>query len=323
MRVTPVLLACVALACGAACKPEPSAAEGPTAAQPTPQEHAVSLAEARRGFATHLVHHVRLGEAAPPPPDAFRLVQYTSSAGSLPAYVGVAPAGGGKHPAIIWIVGGFSNSISDIAWTPGPVDNDQSATAFREAGIVMMYPCLRGGNDHPGFMEGFYGEVDDVLAAADYLSKLDYVDPHRIYLGGHSTGGTLALLTAESTDRFRAVFSFGPIDDVAGYGAKYLPFDVKNPKERELRAPTLFLRAIHSPTFVFEGAVGRSNIESLRAMAQMPHSPAVRFYPIAGADHFSTLQPTERLIARKILADSSPEVNIQFTPQELELPAKH
>src|SRR5205085_7788189 len=132
-------------------------------------------------------------------------VHYTPPAGSLPAYVGAPPAEGGKHPAIIWIVGGFSNSISDIAWTPGRAENDQSATAFREAGIVMMYPCLRGGNDHPGSMEGFYGEVDDVLAAADYLSKLDYIDPQRIYLGGHSTGGTLALLAAESTSRFRAV----------------------------------------------------------------------------------------------------------------------
>ena len=28
-----------------------------------------------------------------------------------------------------------------------------------------------------------------------------------IYLGGHSTGGTLVLLVSECTDRFRAIFS--------------------------------------------------------------------------------------------------------------------
>lgn len=322
MRVTPVILACVALACGVACKPTPTAAEPPPPAQSTPEEHITTLAEARRGFTTHLTRHVHLGEPAPAPPDFFRLVQYTSPAGELPAYVGAAPKVGGKHPAIIWIVGGFSNSISDIAWSPGPADNDQSATAFREAGVVMMYPCLRGGNDAPGFMEGFYGEVDDVLAAADYLSKLDYVDPQRIYLGGHSTGGTLALLAAESTNRFRAVFSFGPVEDVTGYGAKYLPFDISVRRESQLREPGRFLRAVRTPTFVFEGTSGRGNIDSLRAMAKSPHASAIHFYPIAGADHFSTLQPTTRLIARKILADSGPEVNIQFSEQELAIPAK-
>jgi pimeloyl-ACP methyl ester carboxylesterase len=321
MRATPVLLAWAALVCGVACKPisaEPAAPDKATSA-----EHITNLTEARRGYTTHLTRHVHLGEPAPTSPDCFRLAKYTSSAGELPAYVGVAPKDGGKHPAIIWVVGGFSNSISDIAWTPGPADNDQSATAFRESGIVMMYPCLRGGNDAPGSMEGFYGEVDDVLAAADYLRKLDYVDPQRIYLGGHSTGGTLALLAAESENHFRAIFSFGPVEDVTGYGAKYLPFDPSIRREGQLREPGRYLRAIQTPTFIFEGAEGRSNIASLRAMAKMPHSPAVHFYPIAGADHFSTLQPTERLIARKILADSGTEANIQFTPRELALPARH
>ena len=43
---------------------------------------------------------------------------------------------GAKHPAIIWLIGGFSNSISGVAWSDYPPDNDQSAKAFREAGIV-------------------------------------------------------------------------------------------------------------------------------------------------------------------------------------------
>ena len=33
----------------------------------------------------------------------------------------------------------------------------------------MMFPSLRGGNNNPGSKEGFFGEVDDVLAAADLL----------------------------------------------------------------------------------------------------------------------------------------------------------
>ncbi len=127
----------------------------------------------------------------------------------------------------------------------------------------MMYPSLRGGNKNPGFIEGFYGEVDDVLGASEYLAKLDYVDPKRIYLGGHSTGGTLALLVAESTDRFRAVFAFGPVEDASDYGSKYLPFDISNRKEVDLRSPIKWLQAIRNPTFVFEGTERRSNIDSV------------------------------------------------------------
>src|SRR5262245_65351301 len=131
----------------------------------------------------------------------------------------------------------------------------------------MVCPSLRGGNDNPGVKEGFFGEVDDVLAAADFLAKQEYVDPKRIYLGGHSTGGTLVLLVAECSDRFRAVFSFGPIDTVARYGPEYLPFDTCNPREIELRSPGRWLAMIKSPTFVFEGTL-QGNIRSLKVMAR-------------------------------------------------------
>ena len=279
---------------------------------------ATNLANARTGFATTLVHKVALDEKPDaPPPALFNLVKYPSDIGDLSAYVGVSPKDGKKHPAIIWLVGGFSNSISSIAWTPGPRDNDQSATAFREAGIVMMYPSLRGGNDNPGNMENFYGEVNDVIAAANYLSKLDYVDPKRIYLGGHSTGGTLGLLVAESTDQFRAVFSFGPVEDVTGYGDDVLVFDPKNAREAALRAPVKWLQAIHSPTFVFEGTGRRSNIGSLRAMEAVNKNTAVHFQEVDGASHFATLFPITRLIAKKILQDVGASPSISFTHDEV------
>src|SRR5437870_5607782 len=93
-----------------------------------------TLAEARRGFVTKLVRREGEHEGAPmPPAGVFRYVNYRSPAGELVAYVTPSPGDGKKHPAIIWIVGGFSNSIWDIAWTPGPPQNDQSATPFGRA----------------------------------------------------------------------------------------------------------------------------------------------------------------------------------------------
>jgi pimeloyl-ACP methyl ester carboxylesterase len=276
-----------------------------------------SLTEARRGFQTKLARRQSPSEPAPePPPDIFRLVRYDSPAGKLAAYLTPDPRDGRKHPAIIWITGGDCNSIDEGCWQEGPPSNDQSASAFRKAGIVMMFPSLRGGNDNPGVKEGFLGEVDDVLAAAEYLGKQDFVDPKRIYLGGHSTGGTLALLAAECSDRFRAVFSFGPVDNVAGYPREFLPFDTSNPREIELRSPGRWLASIKSPTFVLEGT-HQGNIRALLAMARSSTNPNARFLAVRGADHFGILAPVTRLIADKILRDNGPASNIALTEEEV------
>ena len=181
-----------------------------------------------------------------------------------------------------------------------------------------MFPSLRGGNDNPGVKEGFLGEVDDVLAAVKYLEKQDYVDPTRIYLGGHSTGGTMALLVAELSNRFRAVFSFGPVEDVSSYGSNsgFLPFDTSNRQEIELRSPGYWLSSVRSPVWVFEGTDG-GNISSLRTMAQAPKNPQIHFIEIENSDHFATLAPTNEIITQKILQDTGTVSNITFSKDEV------
>jgi dipeptidyl aminopeptidase/acylaminoacyl peptidase len=276
-----------------------------------------TLTEARQGFATHLTQRATVNEPVPPPPpNMFRSVTYASPVGDLAAYVGIDPKDGKKHPAIIWIAGGFDSSIGDFAWAPAFPANDQSGSAFRKAGIVMMYPSFRGGNKNPGCIEGFYGEVDDVQAAADFLAKQSYVDPDRIYLGGHSTGGTLALLVAESSDRFRAVFAFGPVADIRGYGKDNLPFRLSDQKEVAMRSPVRWLHAIRKPTFVFEGT-RESNIGQLNILKRASHNSLISFHTLNGANHFSGLAPISRLIAEKILADQEPALNITFNDSEL------
>jgi alpha/beta superfamily hydrolase len=296
---------------------EESKPAGDASAAPMPEEeHEPTLPEARRGFKTKLIRRETDGSPVDKPPQGmFRRLRYESPAGKLAAYLSPDPGDGRKHPAIIWIFGGFSNGIGATAWEEQPAKNDQSASAFRKAGIIMMHPSFRGGHDNPGVKEGFFGEVDDVLAARDYLAKQEYVDPERIYLGGHSTGGTLALLVAECSDKFRAVFSFGPVDDVTNYGAKRVPFDIDNKREAALRAPERWLHSIHCPTFVFEGRGG--NIDSLEHMARSSDNHNLHFFPIDGADHFSILAPASQLIASKILRDDGAATNIRFSAGEL------
>lgn len=284
-----------------------------------PEARQSSLPEARQAFTTTLIRQQKANfPVAAPPAKLFRVVNYQSPLGDMPAYVSVPPRDSQRHPAIIWVVGGFANSISPIAWRPSSRENDQSASAFWKAGVITMYPSLRGGNHNPGYVEAFYGEVDDVLAAADFLAKQDYVDPERIYLGGHSTGGTLALLVAESSsNRFRAVFAFGPVGNVAGYGQDTLPFQISDRREVELRSPSRWLDSIHNPTFVFEGTEQPSNIEELVSMSRRSRNPMIQFHPLNGATHFSTLAPMTALIAQKILSDGADSSGIAFSDTEI------
>jgi hypothetical protein len=278
-----------------------------------------TLNQARKGHATRLARFLRDGVPAPDPPKGdLRLVKYPTPQGSYAAYVSEPPRDGKQHPAILWIFGGFDNGIGDTAWAPATPDNDQSARVFRRKGIVTMYPSFRGGNDNPNFREGLYSEVDDVIAAAKWLAAQPYVDPKRIYLGGHSTGGTLALLVSESTGGFRAVFAFGAVDDIRGYGQDELPFDIDIQKEAELRSPGLWLHCISRPTYVFEGTDG--NIEPLRAMATANRNPNVHFFEFPGYDHFSILAAITPLVADQIVNDTGPEVNMAFRGTPLGAP---
>lgn len=289
---------------------------GAAATATSPAQTPASLVDARKGFKTNAKPASGPKEPVPPPPpDVFSVVRFDSPVGPLPAYLSTDPNDGQKHPAIVWITGGDSNTIGDV-WNPAPPENDQTAAAFRQAGVVMMFPSLRGGNDNPGVREGFFGEVDDVLAAADFLAQQAYVDPSRIYLGGHSTGGTLVLLVSECSDRFRAVFSFGPAADVAGYGPQYLPFDTSNPREVELRSPIHWLASVRGPTFVIEGAAD-GNVDSLQAMARASTNPQLHFLLVQGASHFSVLAPVCRLLADKVVHDTGAAGSLTLTEGEV------
>jgi dipeptidyl aminopeptidase/acylaminoacyl peptidase len=280
-----------------------------------------SLTEARQNFKTSLRSlKTESQDIEIPPNNIFQIVKYPTVNGELPAYLSTDRRDGKKYPAIIWITGGDCNSIGDV-WSPAPRKNDQTASAFRKAGIIMMFPSLRGGNNNPGKKEGFLGEVDDLVAAVKYLQTQNNIDPTRIYLGGHSTGGTMALLVAEYSTLFRGIFAFGPIDDVSGYGddSGFLPFDTSNQNEVRVRSPKYWLSSIKSPTWIFEGD-RHGNIESLRSMAQISNNLQAHFLEVKGADHFSILAPTTESIANKIILDTGEKTNIAFSAEELNRP---
>ena len=215
-------------------------------------------AEARKKFKTKLEVPMAAPQQTLPmnlPPEAEELV-FQSGDLRLKAWVSRDPADGkGKKPAVLYLHDGFSFGNDD--W-------DQSKP-FRDAGFVVLMPILRGENDQEGNFSLFYDEVDDVLAAADALEKLPYIDGKRMYLAGHSQGGTLTLLTALTTPRFRAAASFSGSPDQSNWSAVRsnmngfvtinadVPYDAENEKESCMRSPLAFAESFKCPVRIYFG----------------------------------------------------------------------
>ena len=290
----------------------------PLAADPQSQiQSRGNFAEAHDAFTTTLVREENDDYTVPAPPEGlFDLVSYSSKVGDLAAYVSSDPGDGEKHPLIIWVVGGWGNGIDDFPWCYPAWDNDQTGSAFWQAGVLTMYPSFRGGNGNPGHYEALFGEVDDIVSAYEYAASLPYVDPDRIYLGGHSTGGTRALLAAEYSDKFRAVFCFGAVDEVKYHNNSQFTFDTSDEMEYTMRSPIHWLDDVHSPTFLIEGSDG--NADNLRNIEKTSKNSQISCYIIEGADHFAALAPVTQLLAGKILADTGPQCSITLTMEELE-----
>ena len=202
------------------------------------------------------------------------------------------------------------------------MENDQTGKAFREAGIIMMIPSFRGENANPGQYEMFYGEINDLESAREYLAKMPYVDPARIYVAGHSTGGTKVLLGNEFSNGFRAAFSLGGIPDLklrieGGSMMVAVPFNQSNPEEFRLRSPRTFITSLHSPTFYFEGEESYwPEFDEVQKIADKNKIPFYS-YMIKGGDHFNIIVPVTNLIAKKILEDTGQEVNIKFDKADI------
>lgn len=264
-----------------------------------------NLMQARAGRSTQIATallpaaHKAVAAMPKPPAHLFVPMDYRSGDLQLKAFVTPDPRDGEKQPLMVWLTGGDTNSLGDF-WSEGDASNDQSASAFRKAGMVMLFPSLRGGNDNPGQREYFWGEVQDVAAAILQAAQLPHVDPTRIYLGGHSTGATLALLTAAAGLPVQGIFAFGPVDEISGYDWP-VRWGLMSADEKRLRSPLYWLHAIKSPTWIIEGSKRPSNIQSLDNMCAARKSNQVHCVSVQGLDHFSVLQPLTRKIASQLI----------------------
>jgi acetyl esterase/lipase len=211
-------------------------------------EQTQEYADARKAFKTQLItqgpspQHQGTGLKLPP---GVTEVEYTSGDLTLGAWVN-KPARGEKKPAVLFLHGGYE--FDNLDW--------EQCQPFRDAGFVTMTPMLRGENGQLGSFTWHYDEVDDVLAAADELIKLRGVDPSRVYVAGHEAGGTLAMLAAMTSKKFRACASLSGSPDQVVSVRMFpldLPFDVEDRKELTMRSPLAFPRSFQCPARLYYG----------------------------------------------------------------------
>jgi len=248
--------------------------------------------EERCGFETNLIKRIPAPQEyeAEVPPAGVKEVFYDSGDLKLKAWLLDKPADDDKHPAVVFAHGGFS--FGGSGWEDGQ--------EFIDHGFILMTPMLRGENGNPGNFEYFYGEVDDLLAAADYLANVSYVDSTRIFLCGHSVGGTLSILASMMPSRYRAMASFGGMPTTEGLirnGGYPNPFDSTNRKEFEVRSAIYYPDSIITPLFLYVGDQGEGSLlEFSDYFAKNARSigKSCEFRAVKG-DHWSSVAESVRL----------------------------
>jgi dipeptidyl aminopeptidase/acylaminoacyl peptidase len=222
-------------------------------------------ATARAGFHTKLLKTGPAPQEWDPvqPPDGVTEVVYPSGGLRLKAWINAPQGNGERKPAVVFLHGGFAFGEDDWDQVEPLVD----------AGFIVMTPMLRGENGQPGAFTMFYDEVDDVIAAADYLAKQPYVDAKRIYVAGHSAGGTLTMLAAMASTKFRAAVSLSGSPDrvtfVNGGWRKKAPFDLSDTREFRLRSPVAYAKSFKCPARLYVGDEESAYIEETRYTATL------------------------------------------------------
>jgi dienelactone hydrolase len=209
-------------------------------------------AQARERFRTRLT---RKGPSPQPfdpvePPTGVIEIEYPSGDLRLKAWLSRPADERGKHPAVLFLHGGFAFGAED--W--------EISQPYRTAGYVVLAPMLRGENGQPGAYSFYYDEVADVLAAAEYLCKLPYVNADNLYIAGPSAGGTLVLLAAMTSKQFRGAASFSAMTDQvlfckhAKNAARDIPVDITNLRELQVRSPLAYAASFKCPARLYYGS---------------------------------------------------------------------
>lgn len=212
-------------------------------------------------------------------------ITYESDGRKLMAWL-MKPSVKGKRPAIVYAHGGDALGASDA----------DDVKVFVNSGFIVMLPAWRGENGNEGNYELCYGEVDDAVAAVNYLAHRKDVDTSLIFGVGHSIGGTTMLLASESTDKLAKVAACGALTEMTGLYDNYPnePFE-QNRLEKSLRSAKEHVVNLACPILLTYGVSDPGDrsmarkAEKFKKLAEK-HGKEVEIVRHEDAGHFSNLQ---------------------------------
>ncbi|MBV8811579.1 MAG: S9 family peptidase [Acidobacteriaceae bacterium] len=168
-----------------------------------------------------------------------------------------------KYPALMAIHGGPEGDWGE-SWS-----YRWNAQVFAGAGYVVILPNPHGsvgyGQSFTDAVNGDWGgrAYDDLMAIADYVGNLPYVDKSRMVAAGASYGGYMIDWILGHTDRFKALVSHAGVFDLRSdaltteelwfpkWEFQGLPWE--NPDLYNKWSPSMYVKNFKTPTLVTHG----------------------------------------------------------------------
>jgi dienelactone hydrolase len=279
------------------------------AAAPSPAESSrtdASFAQLRAGHPTRLhTHGPSTGryEDWPAPVGAQR-VEFDSGDLTLWGWYATPPGATRPVPAVVYFHGSFALTPRDFA----------AARRFLDAGFAVLTPTLRGENGNAGDLELLWGELDDAVAAIDFLRTRPEVDHDRVYAVGHSIGGALSALVSLREDA--AVRLTGSVGGIyvpetfvrwsrSAANRALVRFDPTVPAEGRLRTLGANVSRMVHPHVAYIGEEDtwfHPNAEAVAEAAQRVGAP-FSTHRVPG-DHMTSLGPGLDAFVEVVVADA-------------------
>jgi dipeptidyl aminopeptidase/acylaminoacyl peptidase len=170
-----------------------------------------------------------------------------------------------KYPVLFLIHGGPQGAWGETwsyRWNP---------QVFASAGYLVVMPNPRGSTGYgQKFIDDINGDwggkvYDDIMAVADHVEKLPYVDPERMAAAGGSFGGYMIDWILGHTTRFKALISHSGVYDLRSMAGETeelwfpkwefngMPWD--NPDMYAKWSPSFFAQNFKTPTLVLHGEI--------------------------------------------------------------------
>ncbi len=197
----------------------------------------------------------------------FRLKSYRSDSLTLKGLLNIKNIDHrNRKPVVIYLHGGFALNFQELEQTQ----------PFTDAGFIVYAPTYRGENGNPGFFELFMGEVRDVKAAIEWISKQPFTDSNNIFVFGWSIGGGIALQLSLHDDvpiklsgssagiyEYDVIEAWATMDEMIRF-----PYNHRNEMENFYRLPVYTLEHMTRPHYAYIGEDDgfdhiRSTIDSL------------------------------------------------------------